>query len=67
MIPYNKDFDPPAIMMSIAVAGVVHRRPQIETPALIDTGVDVTAVPGLFVKRLKLYPFGRFISGIFSE
>jgi len=59
MIPYNKDYAPPAIMLSITVTGVVHRRPQIETPALIDTGADVTAIPELLVERLKLYPFGR--------
>lgn len=59
MIRYDTNFDPPAIVVSVMVAGVVHRRPQIELSAVIDTGADVTAVPEAFVDRLKLYPFGR--------
>lgn len=59
MIPYDTQFDPPAIVLSVMVAGVVHRRPRIELSALIDTGADVTAVPESLVERLKLYPVGR--------
>lgn len=59
MIRYDTNFDPPAIVVSVMVAGVVHRRPQIELSAVIDTGADVTAVPEVCVDRLKLYPFGR--------
>jgi len=59
MIPYDTDFDPPAIVLLVVVSGVVHRRPQIEVSALIDTGADVTAVPEAFMEKLKLYPIGR--------
>jgi hypothetical protein len=59
MIPYDTDFDPPAIVLSVTVAGVVRRRPRLEVVALIDTGADVTAVPEAFEDRLKLYPIGR--------
>ncbi len=59
MIPYDTQFDPPAIVLSVIIAGVVHRRPQIELSALVDTGADITAVPESLVERLKLYPFGR--------
>lgn len=59
MIAYNTQFDPPAIVLPVTIAGVVHLRPRIELPALIDTGADVTAVPESLVERLKLYPVGR--------
>jgi predicted aspartyl protease len=59
MIPYDTQFDPPAIVLPVTIGGVVHRRPQIELSALIDTGADVTAVPESLVERLKLYPVGR--------
>lgn len=59
MIPYDTNFDPSAIVLSVTVAGVVHRRPRIEASALIDTGADITAVPESYVERLKLYPIGR--------
>jgi predicted aspartyl protease len=59
MIPYDTQFDPPAIIMNVTIAGVVHRRPRIELSALIDTGADVTAIPESLVERLKLYPIGR--------
>ena len=59
MIPYDTQFDPPAIVLSVTIAGVVHRRPQIELSALVDTGADITAIPESLVERLKLYPFGR--------
>lgn len=59
MIPYDKQFDPPAIVLSVTVAGVVHQRPRVELSALVDTGADVTAVPEALVERLKLYPVGR--------
>lgn len=59
MIAYDPAFDPPAMMLSVIIAGVVHRLPRIEAPALIDTGADITAVPEQFRDDLKLYPFGR--------
>ena len=59
MIPYDKQFDPPAFVLSVTVAGIVHRRPRVELSALVNTGADVTAVPESLVERLKLYPVGR--------
>ncbi len=59
MISYNTDYDPPAIVLTMTVSGVVHRRPRIELSALIDTGADITAIPESIVDKLKLYPFGR--------
>jgi len=59
MIPYDTNYDPPALVLAVTVAGVIHRRPRIDVPALIDTGADVTAVPAPLLQRLKLYPFGR--------
>lgn len=59
MIPYDMQFDPPAIVLPVTIGGVVHRRSRIELSALIDTGADVTAVPESLVERLKLYPVGR--------
>lgn len=59
MTPYDTSFDPPAIVLPVTVASVVHRRPRLEAPALIDTGADITALPESFVERLKLYPIGR--------
>lgn len=59
MIPYDTTFDPPAIILSVTVTGVVHRRPRLDVSALVDTGADVTAVPNAFAERLKLYPIGR--------
>lgn len=59
MIAYDAQFDPPAIVLPVTIAGVVHRGPRIELSALIDTGADVTAVPESLVERLKLYPVGR--------
>lgn len=61
MIPYDANHDPPAIVLTLSVAGVVHRRPRVDVPALIDTGTDVTAVPETLLERLKLYPVGRII------
>ena len=59
MIPYDSNFDPPAIILSVSVAGVVHRRPRVDVPALIDTGADISAVPESLTEKLKLYPIGR--------
>lgn len=60
MIAYTStNFSPPAVVLPVIVAGVFHRRPQMELSDLIDTGADVTAIPEAFVDRLKLYPFGR--------
>ncbi|MFZ0548485.1 MAG: retropepsin-like aspartic protease [Candidatus Promineifilaceae bacterium] len=59
MIPYDSSHDPPAIVLSVSLTGVVNRRRRVDVPALIDTGADVTAVPEMFMERLKLYPVGR--------
>jgi predicted aspartyl protease len=59
MITYNDDFDPPAPVLPITVAGVVRSRLRIDTIALIDTGSDITAIPSELADGLQLYPFGR--------
>jgi predicted aspartyl protease len=59
MIDYDKSYDPPALALSVTVAGVVHSRPKVTIQAHIDTGADITAIPTNLVDRLKLYPFGR--------
>ena len=58
-IPYDANYDPAALILPAVLYGVVRRRPQISLPALIDTGADLTAVPDLAVKRLRLYSFSR--------
>jgi predicted aspartyl protease len=59
MTPYDTNFDPPAIVLSLTVASGIHSRPRIKVSALIDTGADITAVPDSLVEKLKLYPIGR--------
>ena len=59
MITYDRNFNPPATVLAVTVTGVVRRRPRIDSPAFIDTGADITAVPETLVNRLKLYPIGR--------
>lgn len=58
-IPYDLSYDPPAPILTAVLTGVVHRRPQVRLPALIDTGSDLTAIPGTAVKHLRLYAVGR--------
>lgn len=59
MIAYDRTFDPPAIVLAVTVTGAVRRRPRIDSPAFIDTGADITAVPETLVDKLRLYPIGR--------
>ena len=58
-IPYDADFDPPALILPAILSGVVRSRPQIQLPALIDTGAELTAVPKTAVNRLRLYAVDR--------
>lgn len=60
-IPYDLSYEPPAPILTAVLTGVVHRRPQVRLPALIDTGSDLTAIPGTAVKRLRLYAVGRLL------
>lgn len=55
MIPYSSEFDPSAPVLAVQITGVVHSRPRVTLPALLDTGSDFTAVPASLVSRLKLY------------
>ncbi len=55
MIPYSTEFDPPAPVLAVQITGVVHSRPRVTLPALLDTGSDFSAVPTGLVSRLKLY------------
>lgn len=59
MTPYSTEFDPPAAVVQIQVAGVVHTRPRVTISAILDTGADLTAVPETLAERLDLYPTGR--------
>jgi predicted aspartyl protease len=56
---YSSEFDPPAILLTVTLSGVVHSRPRLTLPALIDTGADMTAVPETAVSRLRLFEVGR--------
>lgn len=58
MTAYDPQFDPPAAVIQIQVAGVVHTRPRVTISALLDTGADLTAVPETLVDRLDLYQQG---------
>lgn len=65
MIPCDGDFMPPAPLLTVKLTGVVHSRPHIEVPALIDTGSDITAVPANLVRKLRLYKLRRIqIEGV---
>ncbi|GIK58620.1 MAG: retroviral-like aspartic protease family protein [Chloroflexi bacterium] len=59
MTPYSTEFDPPAAVVQIQVAGVVHTRPRVTISAILDTGADLTAVPETLAERLDLYPTER--------
>lgn len=66
--PYDLSYDPPAPILTAVLTSVVHRRPQVRLPALIDTGSDLTAIPGTAVKRLRLYAVGRLqVEGINAQ
>lgn len=67
-IPYDPRFEPPAAMLSAILTGVVHQRPRVRLPALIDTGSDLTAIPQTAVKRLRLYAVSQIeVEGIHAE
>ena len=55
MIAYSTEHDPPAPVLTVQITGVVHSRPRVTLPALLDTGSDFTAVPANLISRLKLY------------
>lgn len=57
--PYDANYEPAAIVLSAALTGIVRRRPRVSLSALIDTGADLTAIPGTAVKRLRLFSVGR--------
>lgn len=59
MIQFDQNFDPPALVLTATLTGVVNARPRVRAQALIDTGADLTAVPAALRNRLHLYPFGR--------
>ncbi len=59
MIPYTKDFDPPAPMVEVIVGNVLNRRLSRTFPALLDSGADVTAVPEECLHALNLYAVAK--------
>ena len=68
IVPYDASFDPPAPVLLAVLTGVVRNRPQIQLPALIDTGADVTAIPHTAVNHLRLYAVARIeIEGIQAD
>ena len=58
-IPYDASYDPAALILPAVLSGVVRNRPQVQLPALIDTGAELTAIPNSAVTRLNLYAIGR--------
>lgn len=59
MIAYDRNVQPPALMIPVTLTGVVKARPKVTIQAMIDTGADITAVPALLKDKLRLYQFGR--------
>lgn len=59
MISYDDSFDPPAVVVSAVLSGVVHTRPMADVQAIIDTGADITAIPEHLSESLRLYPFSQ--------
>jgi hypothetical protein len=55
MIPYDKNFDPPAPVIEVVLSNVRTRRLRVIVPAILDTAADITAIPQHFIERLKLY------------
>ncbi len=55
MISYSTEFDPLAPVLAVQLTGIVHSRPRVTLPALLDAGSDFTAVLTNLVSRLKLY------------
>lgn len=56
---YNTRFDPPAPLMEITVANPTARRRRRVVSALLDTGLDITAIPSSLIESLQLYPIGQ--------
>lgn len=59
MISYDEGFDPPAMVVSVTLSGVVDEGSDIDVQAIIDTGADITAIPRDLEGRLGLYPFSK--------
>ncbi len=68
MIAYDLRYNPPAPVSQATVGSVTHSRHRRTLPGLLDTGSDITAVPGSLVDTLQLYPVGRLkLENIQSE
>lgn len=59
MIPYSKNFDPPAPVVEVMLSNVRNRRLHVTLPAILDTAADITAIPQSVLDRLKLYQISR--------
>ena len=62
MIPYDTNYDPPALVLSVTVAGVVHRRNT--TIILIFTA---TCKSPVFISQRAVTPAARNWLSIFSS
>lgn len=59
MTSYDTRHNPPAPVAPVTVANVVQRRRHRSSPALLDTGSDITAIPRSLANTLRLYPIGQ--------
>ena len=59
MIAYDIRHVPPAAVVQVMIANVVHEHRRARVSALLDTGSDVTAIPRTLVERLQLYPISH--------
>ena len=55
---YSSEFDPPAILLTATLSGVVHSRPRLTLPALIDTAR--LSVDSLGVQEIEVAPSAAF-------
>lgn len=61
MIDYDKTQDPPALMLPVTICKAGRTLPRRTVPALLDIGADISAIPKVFLKPLKLHPVGRIL------
>ena len=53
---FNRQVTPAAPFVHLSVSAPSDGAPSVEVPARIDTGADVTVIPGRLVDELKLVP-----------
>jgi hypothetical protein len=55
MIPYNRDIEPPAPFLDVAVEHPTTGQ-RLALPAKLDPGADISAIPATAVEQLRLLP-----------